>query len=104
MDPNLLDAETATTQTTKPASIPHSYTNSLRIKVFFLLLGQGAVQEERLLALHPSALSKGGHGNSRQDIQGTQNWLNSTLLYPVMSNWGFQQGKNKILLLSITKH
>lgn len=59
MDPNLLNAQTATTQITKPASIPHRYTNRLCIKVFFLLLGQRTVQEERLLALHPSALRKG---------------------------------------------
>lgn len=76
---NLLNAETGTTQITKPVSTPHSYMNSLHIKVSFLLPGQGS-----LLALHPSALRK-RHGNSRQDIQGTRNWLNSILLYSVVT-------------------
>lgn len=57
---NLGNAETGNTQITQAASIPHSYMNSLHIKIFFLFLGQGALQEERSLDFHPSAQRKGG--------------------------------------------
>lgn len=60
---NLVNAETGNTQITQAASIPHM--NSLHIKIFFLLLGQESLQEERSLVLHPSALRKGG-----MEIQG----------------------------------
>lgn len=67
-------------QTCKHSSVLHEQSS---YQGFLFIVGAGSTERDVcLLCICPR---KRRHGNSRQGIQGTQNWRNSTLLCPVVT-------------------